>query len=177
MKNVYRIYCCAEEIVCGFMFFSIVVLVFSSAFLRYVDRPLIWADDIAKLFFAWTAFLGADVAMRRCRLVGVDIIVIRLTPKLQKIAQLIGNVIIAIALFAFVHYGIKLSITSWERYFQTIPVSYSFITMSLPVGALCMLLTTVIKLFKVTSNFNNDAYSLVKESQEEEPENLERQVV
>lgn len=177
MKRVYEVYCRAEEVICGIFFFAIVVLVFSSAFLRLFKMPLIWADDIAKLLFAWTAFLGADVAMRRCRLVGVDFVMVRLPPKVQKAIQLAGNLIIAIILVAFVYFGFKLTVASWDRYFQTITASYSFVTMCLPVGSLCMLLTAGIKIGKLLAHFGDDDYTLAKDAQREEPDDVERQVV
>jgi TRAP-type C4-dicarboxylate transport system permease small subunit len=38
--------------------------------------------------------------------------------------------------------GIHISIINWRRILHNIPVSYSFVTMAAPVGALLMLLTT-----------------------------------
>ena len=75
MENIYKIYCRVEEVIVGISFVSIVILVFIAAFFRQFDNPIVWADDIAKFLFAWTAFLGAVVAMRYSRLVCVDIIV------------------------------------------------------------------------------------------------------
>ncbi len=177
MKKIYKVYCGIEEAICGFLFFSIVVLVFSSAFLRLFGKPLIWADDIAKLFFAWAAFLGADAAMRRCRLVGVDFLVNKLGKKTQKVLQLAVNFVILAILIAFVYFGFKLSVQSWDRYFQTISVSYSIVTLCLPVGSLCMILTTLLKIYHLLVHINEDDYSLVAASREEEPENVERQVL
>lgn len=174
LKKAYGWYCRIEEVVCGILFASIVVLVFASAFLRLFKHPLIWADDIAKLCFAWAAFLGADVAMRYCRLVGVDFIMNKINAKARKILYILGNLAILVLLFVFVWYGCKLAVRSWERYFQTINVSYSFITMSLPAGALAMILTTCIKIYKLIVHLNDDDYSLSKDA---EPEDMERQIV
>ena len=41
------------------------------------------------------------------------------------------------------YYGFKLSIINWERRFNTIEVSYSLATLSVPVGCLLMLRTMV----------------------------------
>jgi hypothetical protein len=40
-----------------------------------------------------------------------------------------------------------------------------------------MILTTVVKIGKLLTHLDDNAYSLAKESQAEEPENLERQVI
>lgn len=174
IKKLYFWYCRAEEVICGVLFSAIVVLVFSSAFLRLFQHPLIWADDIAKLCFAWAAFLGADVAMRYCRLVGVDFIMNKINPMLRKILYILGNLAILVILGVFAWYGFKLAGKSWERYFQTINVSYSFITLSLPCGALAMILTTLIKIGRLLMHINDADYSLAKDA---EPEDMERQII
>lgn len=166
MKKLYNAYCHAEEVLCGILFISIVVLVFSSAFLRQFNRPLIWADDIAKLCFAWVAFFGADVAMRRCRLVGVDIVVNKLRPKVRKAIYIGVYTLIAAILVVFIYYGYTLSVKSWNRYFQTINVSYTFITLSLPVGSLALLLTAVLRVGKLFRHFGDDSWSMVRDARQ-----------
>ncbi|MDR1534939.1 MAG: TRAP transporter small permease [Planctomycetota bacterium] len=177
MKKAYKCYCFLEEVVCGALFASIVALVFSSAVLRLFNHPLIWADDIAKLCFAWSAFLGADIAMRRCRLVGVDFILLRIPRRTQKVVLLLGHLAIAVTLAVFILYGIKLTYASLNRHFQTIPISYSYVSVCLPVGSLCMLLTTVVRMAKLCLHLRDDEYSLTGEARREEAENVERQVI
>jgi len=147
MKKIYQVYCKIEEVLVGTAFVSIVVLIFSAAFFRQFDRPIVWADDIAKFLFSWTAFLGADVAMRYSRLVGVDILVRKLPRKI-----------------AFVYYGTLLSIESVDRSFQTLSnVSYSIVTASLPVSSLLMILTASLKIVKIVHNFRDNDYEVTKD--------------
>ena len=174
MKKLYAWYCTVEEVICGILFSSIVVLVFSSALFRQFNHPLIWADDIAKLCFAWVAFLGADVAMRKCRLVGVDFIMKKIPFLPRNIFYIAGNLVIFGILVLLVYYGIDLSQKSWNRYFQTINVSYTLVTISFPIGACAMILTTGIKIVKLITHINDANYSL---SNEVEPEDMERQTV
>ncbi len=169
MKKIYGTYCLIQEVICGILFFSIVALVFSSSFMRLFNHPLIWADDIAKLFFAWVALLGADVAMRRCRLVGVDMLVNTFKPRLNKIVHLIGYLVMIAILIIFVYYGFRLSFRSWDRFFQTIPISYSYVTLCLPIGSLCMILTAGIKAYKLIRHLNDDAWSLNADAVSDDP--------
>jgi len=164
MKKIYQVYCKIEEALVGTAFVSIVVLIFSAAFFRQFDRPIVWADDIAKFLFSWTAFLGADVAMRYSRLVGVDILVRKLPRKLAKIIQIAVFVIIIILLASFVYYGTMLSIESVDRSFQTLSnFSYSIVTASLPVASLLMILTASLKIVKIVHNFRDDTYEVTKD--------------
>ena len=83
MNKVYQFYCKIEEVLVGAGFVIIVALTFLNAVLRLFDMPIIYADDISMLLFSWTAFMGADVAMRHCRLVGMDIVTKKFSPKMQ----------------------------------------------------------------------------------------------
>ncbi len=175
MKKIYQYFCKLEEILVGTVFVSIVVLVFSAAFFRQFDHPIVWADDVAKFLFSWAAFLGADVAMRYSRLVGVDILVKKLPRKLAKVVQLFVFSIIIALLVAFVIYGTKLSIESADRSFQTLSnFSYSFVTASLPISSFLMIVTAFTKIGKILINFKNDDYEVLRDIPKKESE--ERQV-
>ncbi len=164
MLAFYRKFCKVEEVITSVMFVSIVVLIFSAAFFRAFDHPLVWADDIAKFLFSWTAFLGADIALRHSRLVGVDMLVNKLPPKAQKITELIVFSIMIVILISFVYFGTQLSIKNWDRDFQTLSfMSYSMVTISLPVASLLMIISATTKLVRVASNFRNDSYQVKKD--------------
>ena len=82
--------------------------------------------------FSWAAFLGADVAMRYSRLVGVDMLVKKLPRKLAKVIQIAVFGIIIALLTAFVFYGTSLSIESKDRSFQTLSWLRLFPSLRLP---------------------------------------------
>ncbi|SEU08109.1 TRAP transporter small permease [Enterocloster clostridioformis] len=146
MKTVYRNFCKWEEYLCCTMFFSMVVLVLCSAIARLINHPLAWSIDVAQLLLAWTCFIGADVAFRRDKLVGLDLFTRRLPQKVAQIISLVIRVIMFGALVIFIVYGVRLSIESWKRSFQTLTISYSFVTLSLPVASFLMSITAIIKI-------------------------------
>ena len=74
---------------------------------------------------------------------GIGILTDRLPAKLQSGLRLLNYGLIIAFLAYLVYYGIYLSWVSRIRTFQGIPdVSYSWVTMSLPVGAFLLLITT-----------------------------------
>jgi len=165
MNKLYDRYCKIEETITGAIFVSIVILVFSAAFLRLFDRPLVWANDIAKFLFAWAALLGADVAMRNSRLVGVDFVVKKLPLRTAKLLRIFTFSVIVVLLSSFVYFGVGLSIESYERSFQTLSfMSYSAVTVSLPVTSLLMILTAVVKIYKLIKYFNDDDYDIYRDN-------------
>jgi len=171
MKKIYKAFCRVEEVIVGICFASIVALIFIAALFRQLDMPLVWADDIAKLLFAWAAFLGADVAMRYSRLVGVDILVNKLPKKVAKLTRIFVFAIVIALLCAFVYYGIKLSIESVDRDFQTLSnFSYSYVTAALPVSSFFMIITALRQIGMIIKNYKNDEYNVLKDNPDDDGE-------
>jgi TRAP-type C4-dicarboxylate transport system permease small subunit len=146
MRKLYQIFCRLEEIICGAGFILLVALVFLSAFLRLFRVSMSWNIDAALFLLSWTAFLGADIAWRSGRLVGVDIITSRFPQGLQKTVYLVINLVILGLLVAIIVYGLRLAWTERIRRFQSIPIPYSLVTISLVTAALSMSISTILKI-------------------------------
>lgn len=141
MGRILKIIFKLEEYICATFFISIIGLVFVSAVFRYLKIPIQWSIDITQLLFAWVAFLGADIALRNEKLMGVDMLTKKFPEKVQYYIETFCSLLIIVVLCIFIAYGFKLSISSWQRSFQTLPISYSFVTLSLPVGSIFMMLS------------------------------------
>lgn len=124
---------------------SIILLVFIGAVFRTIKIPLAWTTDVSQLIFGWVIFLGADTALTRKRHVGVEIIETRLAFKKRMFLQITWNILIAIFLGLCMYYGFILYSKSILRRFNTIPLSYSWLTLSVPVGSLLMFRTNLIQ--------------------------------
>ena len=167
MKKIYSVYCRIEDIIVGLGFATIVILTFMNAVLRYCGTPIIIADDTCLLLFSWTAFLGADVAMRYSRLVGMDILVSKLSPKVQKILQIVVYVIMISILAILLKGGLAIIKTNGARPFNTLAafgINYGAVTASLPVGSAMMILTCITKIYKIVTHFYDDAYNVRKDN-------------
>lgn len=149
MKAVYRTFCKIEEFISCVMFFSMTALVLCSALARLVDHPLSWSIDVAQILLAWTCFIGADVAYREKKLVGLDLFTRNFSMKVRQLIELLIQILVLAALVIFIFVGIKLSYESRMRFFQTLPVSYSLVTLSLPVSSMLMCVTAVIRIVKI----------------------------
>jgi TRAP-type C4-dicarboxylate transport system permease small subunit len=123
-----------------------VVLIFAGGVARLFEHPINWAIDAATCFFAWACFLCADIAWRRGSLMSIEILTRRLPPRLEAACRLVNYLVITLFLLYVIGMGVWLSWISRERSFQGIPeVSYSWVTMSMPVGACLLLITTLLK--------------------------------
>jgi TRAP-type transport system small permease protein len=153
MRKLYHAICKLEVIICGAGFILLVALVFLSAILRFFRVSMAWNIDMALFLLSWTAFLGADIAWRSGRLVGVDLVTNLFPPALRKIIQILIYAVIFAALVIIVIYGTRLAWIERVRKFQSIPMPYSLVTMSLVTAALSMSVSTILKIRRCILNF------------------------
>jgi len=136
-----------EAVLAGIFLVLMVVLVFTGGIARLMRHPLNWTIDLATCFFAWATFLCADIAWRRDALMSINLVTSRAPPPVQRALTYCNYLIICAFLVYLIYTGILLSYVSRARSFQGIPeVSYSWVTMSLPVGGVLLLITTLLKL-------------------------------
>ncbi len=147
MKKFYDLVCRSEAFVAGTFLVLMVILIFAGGVMRMAGHPLNWTTDAATCLFAWACFLCADIAWRRNSLMSIDLFTLLLPARLQAWCRYANFAIIALFLVYLIGAGAWLAYISRARSFQGIPeVSYSWITASLPVGALLLLITTILKL-------------------------------
>lgn len=146
LKKFYAAFCKLEEFIALVLLAGITILVFVSALMRYIKMPLNWAQDVALVAFAWMIFTGSDVAIRGAGLIGIDLIVKHFPAVVRKALDIIFKVIIIAFLCVLVVNGYTMTVTSWARQITTLHISYSWVYLSVPVGAFLMIISTTIKL-------------------------------
>jgi TRAP-type C4-dicarboxylate transport system permease small subunit len=146
LNKFYGYVCFAEELIAGVFLVVIMGLIFGSGVARTLGHPLGWGMDMATFLFAWAAFFSADVALRKDRHIRVEALVKHLPAKVQHYIGLLNyGVIIAFLLFLII-YGVILAYGSRFRTFQGMPgFSYMWVTLSVPLGSLLLLITCIRK--------------------------------
>lgn len=146
LKRFYDALCAYEARIAGTFLVLMVALIFVGAVARVLGNPVNWSTDAATCLFAWACFLCADIAWRRNGLMAVEMVTDWLPPAGRKACRLFNYTLISIFLLYVIVMGTWLSWISRVRSFQGIPeISYSWVTMSLPVGAVLLLITTALK--------------------------------
>ena len=146
MKEMYAVICKYEMRLAVWSLGILSFLVFAAAAGRFLYHPMNWAMDAATFLFAWTVFLGADAAMRLDRLFCIEVITGKLPLKAQLYLKCVNYMIIIAFLVGMIGYGFWLSYTTRLRTFQGIPgFSYTWVTLSVPIGCALMLITAILK--------------------------------
>ena len=155
MKKLYAKFCKFEENLALWLLAGLTILVFVSAMMRTFGFPLNWAQDAAIVAFAWMIFFGSDIALRGPGLIGVDLFVKKFPFTVQKIIDIIFKIAIIIFLVILVVNGVTMTVEGWDREITTLGISYSFVTMAVPVGSFFMGITMVINLIKSVKELMN----------------------
>lgn len=146
MKKLYERVCAAEAFTAAAFLSLMVVLIFAGGVARLLAHPLNWTIDAATALFAWACFLCADIAWRKNSHMSIELLTRRLPARLQSACRLLNCFVISAFLLYAIVMGVWLAWISRERAFQGIPeVSYSWVTMSMPVGSALLLITTLLK--------------------------------
>jgi TRAP-type C4-dicarboxylate transport system permease small subunit len=146
MRKLYERVMAAEAWIAAALLVLMVALIFLGGVSRVLGYPLNWSTDFATAFFAWACFLCADIAWRKDNLMSIEILTSRLPEKLQTTCRMVNYFIIALFLLYAMTFGTWLAWSSRVRSFQGIPeISYSWVTMSMPVAAALLLITTILK--------------------------------
>ncbi|MEP9376758.1 TRAP transporter small permease [Aquabacter sp. CN5-332] len=157
MNKIQSLVGTAEAVVAGTFLVLMVVLIFIGGVARLMHYPQNWTIDLATCLFAWACFFAADIAWRRNSMMAVDVVVEKLPERLQFALRMLNYALIAAFLLYLAYYGFTLSWISRIRSFQGMPgVSYSWVTMSLPVGAVLLLITTAMKVRAELSGAHED---------------------
>jgi TRAP-type C4-dicarboxylate transport system permease small subunit len=147
MKGIYETIGKVEMIIAKYALFVLSFLVFAAAVMRLARYPINWANDVATFLFAWCVFLGGDIAIRKNRLFRIVLLTSKFSPKTQLTIQIVNFCIIGLFLIGMIGYGSWLSFTTRLRTFQGIPgFSYTWVTLSVPIGCASMLVTAIIKI-------------------------------
>jgi len=93
----------------------LIFTVFAAAVLRFFGVDMSVSTDLAQLVFAWVSFIGADLAMRKDKHMGVDMLITRFPVKLLNAIYLFNYLLILFFLLFAVRYGINLCIVNAAR--------------------------------------------------------------
>ena len=115
-----------------------------------------WNIDLAMLLLAWTAFLGADVAWRSGQLIGIDLVTRYFPKKVQKLVLIAVYAIIFGMCIVTCLYGCRLVWVERVRTYQSMPIPYSLVSLSLVVATFSMAISTIGKIKLCIQHFNKD---------------------
>jgi TRAP-type transport system small permease protein len=147
MKTFYDNICEGEGFVARITLWAMVILIFSAGIARLLRYPINWAVDMSTCLYAWSCFLSADIAWREGKLMRVDVFTRLFPERIKRYFEMFNYIVLIGFTLYLIFFGVWLSYTTRVRTFQGIPgFSYTWVTLSVPIGAIFLLMTTLLKI-------------------------------
>lgn len=146
-------------------------LVFIAAVMRFYGTPLIWSVDLAQLLFIWLCFIGATKALRERAHLGVDLFVRLLGSRVRLLIETVLALITLAFLAVLAKQGYGLTMLNLERQYGDSGLSYAWVTIAVPIGALMLsvvILTNLAEAWRKRGNtliFTRDTEDLSQRSE------------
>lgn len=127
----------------GLLLFSVlcalvVILCMQVLFRFFLNQPLDFTEEIARLLFAWLVFVGAARAMRVSQHFVVDIVYNKLPDNIRNFVGFLIDFVTLAFIAAMFWIGMTASLKGAAQIMPVLQISKSAQTMALPVGMLLM---------------------------------------
>lgn len=136
----------------AWLFFIIAAMITYEVVARYVFlAPTIWAEEMSQFFQIWATYLAAAYVLKHRKLISIDTVVSRFSPKVQWYFDLFAFAVIAIFCVVAIFYGSLIVIESIQvgRSTSTMLSVPKWMTESaIPICFGLLLLQTIVEITK-----------------------------
>lgn len=145
-------------VIIGVLISAMAVVIIIQVFSRFILGVSIhWSEELARLFMAYSIFLGAALALRHHKLIVVDYFVEKLSPLKKRILK-IGTYTLTIIFFIllFVN-GIEMLEKVQAQQSAALQVPMSFFYGCIPVGSFLAIMNSVVVIFELIQGKESEA--------------------
>jgi TRAP-type C4-dicarboxylate transport system permease small subunit len=131
-----------------FVLFAVMVfIVFVNVVARYVfQSSIVESEELARYSFVWASFLGAVFALNEEGHIGVDMVVKKLPPSLQKVVLVFAYLCMLVFSALCVWYGYVLAESTFGWPSPATGIPYGYVGLIVPITFAAMLVIVIRKL-------------------------------
>ena len=123
---------------------TMVVLVFGNVVARYVfNSAITWAEEVARFLFVWLTFVGASFGLMKGLHLGMDMLIVRLTPRIRSLVALANAIITLVFLGVWMVGGVHLIEANLDYMSPATGFSMGLVYMIGPLAAILMTFETI----------------------------------
>jgi TRAP-type C4-dicarboxylate transport system permease small subunit len=119
----------------------IVAIVTAEVTLRYLfSHSMIFTEELSRYLMVWIVFLGSALAIRDGSHIHIQILVKRLSARMQQIVKLAAYALIIAFLVFITVEGLKILPRQLQQMCITIDISLFYFYLAIPVGSILMII-------------------------------------
>ncbi len=156
------------EVLMAMLLLGMFTLVFFNVILRYFfNSGITWSEEMARYFFFWLTFIGAIGAMHDNAHLGLDTIIRRLSPRVQKAVYLAGQVLIVVIMVFLANGSLELTILNVNAKASATDLPLGFIYGTGILTSVCIIIIAFANIYKALF-VEGSMRSLIQLSESEE---------
>jgi C4-dicarboxylate transporter DctQ subunit len=129
------------------------VTVIVQVFLRYLfSFSLSWSEEVARYLMIWVSFLGGSLALQKGLHIGVELLMVRISPERRKWISIFSKMLILTFLIFLTIGGIKITWAVRDQRSPALLFSMAYAYLSAPVGGLLMAIQAIHSLIEEWAN-------------------------
>jgi TRAP-type C4-dicarboxylate transport system permease small subunit len=132
-----------QAIICAVLFAAILILGSIQIFGRYIGKiPTPWTEEFMRFSMIWLTWVGSALTIRVDGHVSVDILISYIHQyKARTFFFVLARLLCVVFLILFLPHAVSLIFRSGTSMAASLPIPYSYVYMSVPVGIIMMLLS------------------------------------
>lgn len=122
--------------------------VFGNVVCRYfLDASLAWYEEVSRFLLIWIVFLGAVIAYIKGDHLGIDVLLLVLSPRARRMVVILADVLVLVALAIMFKGAWEMAIDSLKSGWvaSSVPIPYGWVYMVGPASAVLMFIQGLIK--------------------------------
>lgn len=146
-----------EENITFILLFAMLLAVFAGFVSRYIfNSPLAWSEEFSRYVMIWATFIGASYGVKKSSHITLDVLVIYLSERGNKILRTVSYVFSLIYCVLVIFIGIPFinNLIKTQQSSPAMHIPMYVVYISIIVGTALMFLRYIILLFNEFSNTN-----------------------
>lgn len=118
-------------------------------FSRYVlASTFTWYDEVARIAFVWTVFLGAAIGVRRNAHFGLHIVIDLMPPRARRFATLLTPIVVIVFAAVLIWQGWHFVDMGWFQQTPVMGLPKAWVYAAMPTGGVLMILYSLEPLWR-----------------------------
>lgn len=148
-SKFFRILNNIEGAIIVIMFAIMVATIFLQIIMRFAfNNSLVWSEELGKFIFVWISWLGISIGERKNEHIKITLVTDKLSPKLQKMFEVISYLVLLTILAVTFYYAFTLIIFQIDVRYAGIKISTSWGYLSLVLGCGFMIVRVIAVIYR-----------------------------
>lgn len=119
--------------------------VFLQVLVRFVLKyPLPWTEEVSRLSFVYSIFVGATIAVREKTHINVDVVLVALPARIARAMKLLGTALVAVFLCFVIWQGVVFIRATGIQMTPVLQIPFRHLYLVIPVSGALMLLYLIL---------------------------------